>query len=150
MESILIGALSNMNFSHIHLINLWSWEKCYSRNGVHQLQHCRVSFYSSGPQQDCLLGVEYPSPLKTWPKWPPQAVQVISILVIPKVRSSCLVTAPGNASKNAGHPHPELNLVVLLYSGVPQPAHSYTPSLLNLSYSPVPARSVPFSRRILN
>lgn len=30
----------------------------------------------------------------------------------------------GLPSKNAGHPQPLLNFVVLLYSGVPQPAHS--------------------------
>jgi hypothetical protein len=30
-------------------------------------------------------------------------------------------------SKNAGHPQPLLNFVLLLYSGVPQPAQPYTP-----------------------
>jgi len=96
------------------------------------------------------VGVLNPSPLKTWPRCPPHAVQVISILVIPMALSSCLETAPGMASKNAGHPHPLSNLVVDLYSGVPQPAHVYTPSSLCLLYSPVPGRSVPFSRRTRN
>jgi len=36
--------------------------------------------------------------------------------------------APGRPSKKAGQPHPELNLVVDLYSGVPQPAQAYVPS----------------------
>ncbi|CAN1767918.1 hypothetical protein LINPERHAP1_LOCUS10448 [Linum perenne] len=83
--------------------------------------------------------------------------------------------APGSPSKKAGHPHPELNLVADLYRGVSHPAHLYTPSSKNLSYSPVNFNlirfeavrepiemelekeegeildySVPFSRRIRN
>lgn len=45
----------------------------------------------------CLLGVGNPSPLNTCPKCPPQAVQTISVRVIPKEVSSCLLTAPGMA-----------------------------------------------------
>ena len=47
----------------------------------------------------------------------------------PGDRCSCISTATGRRrtphapSKNAGQPHPLSNLVVLLYSGVPQPAH---------------------------
>lgn len=76
------------------------------------------------------VGVGYRSPLKTWPKWPPQRAQVISVLTMPKalcvisdqnktlavnhkrsgvkdarreagLTSSCRLTAPGNASKKA-------------------------------------------------
>lgn len=47
-------------------------------------------------------------------------------------------------SKKAGHPQPELNLVVLLYKGVSHAAQEYTPSALWWSYSPVPGASVPF------
>lgn len=46
--------------------------------------------------------------------------------------------APGSPSKNAGQPQPESNLLSDLYRGVPQPAQLYTPSALNLLYSPVP------------
>ena len=53
-------------------------------------------------------------------------------------------------SKKAGQPQPLLNLVALLYSGVPHPAHPYTPEALWCSYSPVPAGSVPFWRKIRN
>lgn len=77
------------------------------------------------------VGVEYPSPLKTCPKWPPlevsedfpngrqhcthQFVQVISMRVINIDLSSWRVTAPGTVSKNAGHPQPEaLELVKIL------------------------------------
>lgn len=56
------------------------------------------------------VGVLYPSPLNTWPKWPPQFEQTISVRSIPNVRSVCRVTAPGMLSKYAGHPHPDLNL----------------------------------------
>lgn len=48
------------------------------------------------------------------------------------------IMAPGRPSKKAGQPHPELNFVVDLYSGVAQPAQAYVPSSKNLSYSPVP------------
>lgn len=74
-----------------------------------------------------LLGVSNPSPLKTCPRCPPQAVQTISVRSLPKDRSSCRETAPGKAngiwseyflpethktclpSKNAGQPHPLFN-----------------------------------------
>jgi hypothetical protein len=45
------------------------------------------------------VGVAYPSPLKTCPKWPPQFEQTISVLDIPKDLSVCRVTAPGMLSK---------------------------------------------------
>lgn len=47
-----------------------------------------------------VLGVGNPSPLNTWPKCPPHAVQVISIRRIPRLLSSCRFTAPGIARKN--------------------------------------------------
>lgn len=53
-------------------------------------------------------------------------------------------------SAKAGQPHPESNFVALLYNGAPHAAQSYTPSPLKRSYFPVPALSVPFSRRIRN
>lgn len=56
------------------------------------------------------VGVGYPSPLNTWPRWPPQLLHTISVRSMPNVRSVCLVTAPGTASKKAGHPQPDLNL----------------------------------------
>lgn len=94
------------------------------------------------------VGVLNPSPLNTWPRCPPQAAQVISVLL--PSGSGERFMAPGRPSKKAGQPHPELNLVVDLYNGVPHPAHSYVPSSKNLSYSPVPRGSVPFWRRIRN
>ena len=81
---------------------------------------------------DHVLGVENPSPLNTWPRWPPQAVQVISMRVMNMDLSSCRLTAPGIAisrsvslevdgdkinrlpSKKAGQPQPLENFVVLL------------------------------------
>lgn len=69
------------------------------------------------------VGVAYPSPLNTCPKWPPQLLHTISVRSIPNVLSVCLVTAPGIASKKAGHPHPELNLCCALYSGALQATH---------------------------
>ena len=53
-------------------------------------------------------------------------------------------------SKKAGQPQPLANLVVLRYNGAAQPAHSYTPGSVFLSYSPEPGRSVPLSRRMRN
>lgn len=49
------------------------------------------------------------------------ARQQISVLAIPHELSVYCTTAPGKASKNAGHPQPDLNLVPALYNGVPQP-----------------------------
>ena len=46
---------------------------------------------------DHLLGVGKFSPLNTWPRWPPQAAQVISVRVLPRDLSSCRLTAPGIA-----------------------------------------------------
>lgn len=43
------------------------------------------------------LGVSNPSPLKTCPRCPPQAAQVISVRVMNSDLSSCLFTAPGIA-----------------------------------------------------
>jgi len=68
------------------------------------------------------VGVGYPSPLKTWPKWPPQFEHTISVLSMPNVRSVCRVTAPGILSKYAGHPQPDLNLWEALYRGASQAA----------------------------
>jgi len=68
------------------------------------------------------VGLLYPSPLNTCPKWPPQFEHTISVLSIPNVLSVCLVTAPGILSKYAGHPHPDLNLWLALYRGASQPA----------------------------
>jgi len=48
------------------------------------------------------LGVGNPSPWKTCPRWPPQAVHVISMRRIPKLLSSCLLTAPGIAITSLG------------------------------------------------
>lgn len=65
----------------------------------------------------------------------------MQILIIQKkgtARCTVLLIAPGSPSKKAGQPHPELNFVVDLYSGVPHPAHSYMPLSKCLSYSPVP------------
>lgn len=45
-----------------------------------------------------LLGVSNPSPLKTCPRCPPQAVQTISVRSLPNDRSSCRETAPGRAN----------------------------------------------------
>src|ERR1700733_1661540 len=56
------------------------------------------------------VGVLYPSPLNTCPRCPPQLLQTISVLAIPKELSVRLVTAPGMLSKYAGHPQPDLNL----------------------------------------
>ena len=56
------------------------------------------------------VGVGYPSPLKTCPKWPPQLLHTISVRCIPNAPSTCRVTAPGMLSKYAGHPQPDLNL----------------------------------------
>lgn len=56
------------------------------------------------------VGVGYPSPLNTCPKWPPQFEHTISVLDIPNDLSSCLITAPGIESKYAGHPQPDANL----------------------------------------
>ena len=44
-----------------------------------------------------LLGVSNPSPLKTWPRWPPQAAHVISVRVMNILLSSCRLIAPGIA-----------------------------------------------------
>jgi|SRR5882762_3104413 len=44
-----------------------------------------------------VLGVSNPSPLKTCPRWPPHAAQVISVLVVKKLLSSYLLIAPGIA-----------------------------------------------------
>ena len=68
------------------------------------------------------VGVAYPSPLNTCPRWPPQFEHTISVRCIPNVLSVCLVTAPGMLSKYAGHPHPDLNLWEALYRGASQPA----------------------------
>ena len=45
------------------------------------------------------VGVGYPSPLKTWPRWPPHLLQVISVRDMPSVESVWRVTAPGRESK---------------------------------------------------
>ena len=45
------------------------------------------------------------------PRWPPHLAHTISTLSMPADLSSLRSTAPGRASKNAGQPHPELNLV---------------------------------------
>lgn len=45
------------------------------------------------------VGVGWPSPLKTCPRWPPQLEQTISVRAMPKVLSSWRVTAPGMLSK---------------------------------------------------
>lgn len=102
------------------------------RHARHALAVTSSLNFSEIELTQCLssVGVSKPSPLNTCPRCPPQAVQVISVLSIPMDVSSCLVTAPGIASKKAGHPQPELNLVVLLYRGVLQAAHEYTPSAL--------------------
>lgn len=68
------------------------------------------------------VGVLKFSPLKMCPKCPSHLEHVISILVIPFEVSGVCFTAPGIASKKAGQPHPESNLVVDLYSGVLHPA----------------------------
>jgi hypothetical protein len=47
---------------------------------------------------DHILGVLNPSPLNTWPRWPPQAVQVISMRVTNIDLSSWRLTAPGIAT----------------------------------------------------
>jgi hypothetical protein len=49
------------------------------------------------------------------PRCPPHLAHTISIRVMPCEVSSFRTTAPGRASKNAGHPHPELNLVSELH-----------------------------------
>ncbi len=51
------------------------------------------------------------SPSNTWPRWPPQFEQVISIRFIPYALSSCRSTAPGMLSQYAGQPQPESNFV---------------------------------------
>lgn len=45
------------------------------------------------------VGVGYPSPLNTCPKWPPQLLHTISVRCIPNAPSTCRVTAPGMLSK---------------------------------------------------
>lgn len=67
------------------------------------------------------VGVGYPSPLKTWPKCPPQLLQTISMRSIPNELSTFLFTAPGIESKYAGQPQPDLNLCEALYNGALQP-----------------------------
>ena len=46
-----------------------------------------------------VLGVGKPSPLKTWPRCPPQAVQVISVRSMPQDLSVWRLTAPGMAAE---------------------------------------------------
>src|SRR5204863_3595990 len=82
------------------------------------------------------------------PRWPPQLAHVTSVRSIPKVRSVSSSIAPSSAgAKNAGQPQPESYFVSDSNRVVPHPAQTYVPGSNTWSYSPLNARSVPFSRR---
>src|SRR5687767_1200927 len=81
------------------------------------------------------------------PRWPPQFAQCTSTRRIPKVRSSCVATLLSETgAQKLGHPLPESYFVSEEKSSVPHPAHRYLPCSFVLTYAPVKARSVPFSR----
>ena len=72
-----------------------------SRNAAHPLKRDVIEHWFRNPNTwrigTDVLGVGNPSPLNIWPKCPPHAVQVISMRCIPRVVSSCRLTAPGIA-----------------------------------------------------
>jgi len=60
---------------------------------------------------------------KTWPRWPPQVVQVTSTRCMPRVLSSWSSTASGAmGSKKLGQPEPDSYLVPDLKRGASQAA----------------------------
>ena len=71
-------------------IELTQWRSSAETDGDQFQPEVRV-------QTTDLLGLGKPSPLNTCPKCPPQAAQVISVLVMNIDLSSCLLTAPGIA-----------------------------------------------------
>ena len=58
-----------------------------------------------------------PSPVKTWPRWPPHRAQVISVRR--PSASTVRFTAPGISSSKLGQPHPASNLSDERYNGAP-------------------------------
>jgi hypothetical protein len=70
------------------------------------------------------VGVLYPSPLNTWPRWPPQFAHTISVRRMPNAPSTRRSTAPGMLSKYAGQPQPDENLCLAVYSGAAHPAQA--------------------------
>src|SRR4051794_39261693 len=59
-----------------------------------------------------------PSPIKTWPRWPSQLAQTISVRW--PSGSGTRLTAPGISSSKLGQPQPEWNLLWEEYSSAPQ------------------------------
>ena len=80
---------------------------------MHIQLHRRSTAYDSHTLIDSHISLvrTHTSPSKTWPRWPPQFEQVISIRFMPYALSSCRSTAPGMLSQYAGHPQPESNFV---------------------------------------
>ena len=73
----------------------------------------------------------------TWPRWPPQRPQMISVRRMPKLRSSCSSTRPSATDRSKlGQPEPESNLASEENSSAPQPAHTNIPSPSTWSRSP--------------
>ena len=81
------------------------------------------------------------SPIKTWPRWPPQRLQTISVRC--PSASISRSTAPGISSSKLGQPQPLENLSCDRYSGNWQRRQMKTPAAFRSVYSPVNARSVP-------
>src|SRR3989338_5107973 len=84
---------------------------------------------------------------KTCPRCPTHFLHMTSMRRMPRVESSLVAMLPLLASKNAGQPHPESNLVSEVNRTTPHAAHLYLPLSKNWSYLPVKGISVPFSRR---
>ena len=83
---------------------------------------------------------------KTCPRWPPQRLHKTSVLRIPKLLSGSIFKLSFDiGAQKLGQPVPESNFVSEENNSFPQPAHTYVPSFLWLTYFPVNGRSVPFS-----
>jgi len=90
------------------------------------------------------VGVSYPSPEKTCPRWLWHVAQTTSVRVIPRLLSvRSMMRSPANGVKKLGHPQCESNFPSLRKSSVPQARQRYTPTFLLSVYSPVNGRSVP-------
>mmetsp|Transcript_4981 Transcript_4981/g.13420 ORF Transcript_4981/g.13420 Transcript_4981/m.13420 type:complete len:195 (+) Transcript_4981:1981-2565(+) len=68
-----------------------------------------------------------PSPVKTWPRWPPHRAHTISVRTDPKERSTLVFSAPANVLSKAGQPQPESNFAFAEYSGLSHARHAKYP-----------------------
>jgi hypothetical protein len=114
--------------NNFHPLNLNNLCYCFLNERDKELTQYRWPVVSCGPSG------------KTCPKWPPQLVQVISVLTIPCAVSSVYVTIPSRAWSKLGQPHPLSYLRLDENNTDSQFAHAYSP--FSLLWSKVPLKGV--------